>query len=96
MIHRPVTGILIPLNNDGKDYINVDDNVETEHSLTNDQIVQLVSGGKNDVESNEDVPDVDEEPLSPPLTVAKHTWLASFLFLLMRMKWQRMICIHQN
>ena len=50
-----------------KDNINVDDNVETEQSLTDNRIVELVSEGSNviDAEANENEPDVDEEP--PPL-----------------------------
>ena len=35
-----------------KDYVNVDHNVETEQSLADDQIVELVSGGTNDAESD--------------------------------------------
>ena len=54
-----------------KDYVNVDDNVETEQSLTDDQIVELVSGGTNDAETDEDKPDVDEEPPPPPPTIVE-------------------------
>ena len=49
-----------------KDYVNVDDSVETEQSLTDDQIVELVSGGTNDAES-----DVVEEPPPLPPTIAE-------------------------
>ena len=52
-----------------KDYVNVDFNVETEQSLTDDQIVELVSGETNDAESDDEVElDVSEEPPPPPPT----------------------------
>ena len=51
-----------------KEYVNVDLNVETEQSLTDDQIVELVSGEVHDAESDEGELDVSEEPPPPPPT----------------------------
>ena len=47
------------------------DSVETEQSLTDDQIVEVVSGGTNDAVSDEDKPEVAEEPPPPPPTITE-------------------------
>ena len=46
--------------------MDVDGNMETLQSLTNGQIVELVSGGSNAAESDKDEPNFDKEP-PPPL-----------------------------
>ena len=80
-----------------KEYVNVDLNVETEQSLTDDQIVELVSGEVHDAESDEDELDVSEEPPPPPPTKseAPHC-LSGFNFFFMRVRLQRMIHFHLN
>ena len=57
-----------------RDYVHVDDNVETEEALSDDQIVELVSGESNHADCDEDNPDVNEQPPVPPPTIAEaHT-----------------------
>ena len=74
---------------DGK---GLDENVETEQSLTDDQIVELEMM-LNLMKTSQML---IRNYLHHCQLLQKQTWLASFFLLFMRMTWQRMICIHQN